>query len=112
MGCTKSTKVVPIIKCTCTVFIDNFRNIPTNSLIKVSVCWGSHDGYVKHKTNYPTYDSWDFQGNEKMQFLFLLLSALTFLSEMKISFPTKAKQKVVSNNLACRASYKPSKLDG
>ena len=27
------TKVVPIIKCTCTVFIDNFRDISTNSLI-------------------------------------------------------------------------------
>ena len=24
------SKVVPIIKCTCTVFIDNFRNISTN----------------------------------------------------------------------------------
>ena len=28
-----STKVVQIIKCTCTVFIDNFRNISTNSSI-------------------------------------------------------------------------------
>ena len=27
------TKVVQIIKCICTVFIDNFRNIPTNSSI-------------------------------------------------------------------------------
>ena len=27
------TKVVQIIKCTCTVFIDNFTNISTNSLI-------------------------------------------------------------------------------
>ena len=27
------TKVVQIIKCTCTVFIDNFRNISTNSSI-------------------------------------------------------------------------------
>ena len=33
-----ASKVVPIIKCTCTVFIDNFRNILTNSSIKVSVC--------------------------------------------------------------------------
>ena len=27
------TKVVQIIKCTCTVFIDNFKNISTNSSI-------------------------------------------------------------------------------
>ena len=28
-----ATKVVQIIKCTCTVFIDNFRNISANSSI-------------------------------------------------------------------------------
>ena len=60
----KITKVVPIIKCTCTVFIDNFRNISNNSSIKVSVCRGSYDGYVKHKRNNPTYDPWDSQRNE------------------------------------------------
>ena len=27
------SKVVQIIKCTCTVFVDNFRNISTNSSI-------------------------------------------------------------------------------
>ena len=31
-------------------------------------------------------DTWDSQGNEKMQFLFLLLFALSFLSEMKYNF--------------------------
>ena len=41
-------------------------------------------GYVKHKRNDPMCDPWDSQGNEKMQFPFLLLFALTFLSEMKI----------------------------
>ena len=39
------SKVVPIIKCTCIVFIDNFRNISTDSSIQTSVC----RGYVKHK---------------------------------------------------------------
>ena len=77
-----SAKVVPIIKCTCTVFIDNLRNISTNS--SISVCRGSYDRYVKHKRNDPMCDPWDTQGNEKMQFLFLLLYAWTFLSEMKI----------------------------
>ena len=72
------SKVVQIIKCTCTVFIDNFRNISTNSSIWVSVCRGSYDGYVKHKRNDPMCDPWDSKGNEKMQFLFLLLFALTF----------------------------------
>ena len=80
------TKVVPIIKCTCTVFIDNFRNISTNSSIYVSVCWGRYDGYVNHKRNNPICDPWDSQGNEKMRFLFLLIFALTFLSEMKYNF--------------------------
>ena len=51
-----STEVVPIIKCTCTVFIDNFRNISTNLSIQASVCRGSYDGYVKHKRNDPTCD--------------------------------------------------------
>ena len=73
-----STKVVQIIKCTCTVFIDNFRNISTNSSIKVSVCSRSYDGYVKHKRNDQMCDPWDSQGNEKMQFRFPLLFALTF----------------------------------
>ena len=63
------TKVLPIIKCTCTVFTDNFRNISTNSSISVSVCRGSYDGYVKHERNDPMFDPWDSQGNEKMQFL-------------------------------------------
>ena len=34
---------------------------------------------MKHKRNYPMCDPWDSQGNEKVQFLFLLLFALTFL---------------------------------
>ena len=55
------SKVVQIIKCTCTVLIDNFINISTNS----SVCRGSYDGYVKHKRNYPMCDPWDPQRNEK-----------------------------------------------
>ena len=72
------TKVVKIIKCPCTVFIANFRNISTNSSIYVLVCRGSYDGYVKHKRNDPMCDPWDSKGNEKMQFLFLLPFALTF----------------------------------
>ena len=75
---TDVTKVVQIIKCTCTVFIDNFGSILSNSLIKVSVCRGSYDGYVKHNRNDPMSDPLDSQGDEKMQFLFLLLFALTF----------------------------------
>ena len=45
---------------------------------KVSVCRVSYDGYVKHTRNDPMCDPWDSQGNEKMQFLFLLLFALTY----------------------------------
>ena len=33
---------------------------------------------MKHKRNDPMCDPWDSLGNEKMQFLFLLLFALTF----------------------------------
>ena len=76
------TKVVSVIKCTCTVFIDNLRNISSNS--PISVGRGSYDGHVKLKRNDPMCDHWDSQGNEKLQFLFLLLFALTFLSEMII----------------------------
>ena len=67
-------KIVQIIKCTCNVFIDNFRNNSSNSSILVSVCRGRYGEYVKHKRN----DSMGSQGNEKMQFLFLLLFVLTF----------------------------------
>ena len=70
-----STKVAPKIKikCICTVFrpIDKVRNISTNSSIKVSVCRGSCDGYVKHKRNNPTCD---FQGNEKCNFISIAFS--------------------------------------
>ena len=31
--CNSGTKVIQIIKCTCTAFIDNFRNISNNSSI-------------------------------------------------------------------------------
>ena len=41
--------------------------------------------FVKHKRNNPTCDPRDSQGNGKMQFLFLLLLALIFRSEMKTS---------------------------
>ena len=53
------TKAVLKIKCTCTVFTDNFRNISSRSSILVSVGRGSYDGYVKHKRNNPTCDPWD-----------------------------------------------------
>ena len=39
---------------------------------------------MKHKRNDPMSDPRYSQGDEKMQFLFLLLFALTSLSEMKI----------------------------
>ena len=65
---SECSKVVPTIKCACTVFIDNFRNISTNSSILVSVCRESYDGYIKHKRNIPTCDLWDSQGNEKCSF--------------------------------------------
>ena len=51
--------------------------------------------FVKHKRNNPTCDAWDSQGIDKMQFLFLLISALIFRLEMKISFPRNTKQKTV-----------------
>ena len=50
---------------------------------------------MKHKRNNPMCDPRDSQGDEKMQFLFLLLFALTFLSEMKIKLSRNAKQKTV-----------------
>ena len=72
------TKVVPIIKCTCTVFIDNFRNISTNLSIWVSACRGNYDGHVKHKRNDLMCHPWDSQGAQKTHFLFIMLFALTF----------------------------------
>ena len=72
------TKVVQIIKCTYTVFIDNFINISTNTSIYVSICRRRYDRYVRLKRNDPMCDPWDSQGNDKMQFLFLLLFALIF----------------------------------
>ena len=82
-----SAKVVPIIKCTCTVFVDNFINISTNSSIYLSVCRRSYVGYVRHKRNNPTLRPLRFPREwiKKMQFLFLLLLAWAFWSEMKIS---------------------------
>ena len=77
-------------KCTCTVFI---RNVLTNSSIKVSVCKGSYDGYVKHKRNDPMCDPWDSQGNEKIQFLLLLLFALTFDQKSKYNFQIMQNKK-------------------
>ena len=72
------TKVVQIIKCICTVFIDNFRNISNNSSIQVSVCRGSYGGYVKHKKIIQCSALGIPKGMKKMQFLFLLRFALTF----------------------------------
>ena len=51
--------------------------------------------FVKHKRNNSTCDPWDSQGNKKIQFLFLLLLALIFRSEMKKSFLRNTKQKTV-----------------
>ena len=48
---------------------------------------------MKHKRNDLMCDPWDSLGMKKMQFLFLLLFALPFLSEMKILIPRNAKQK-------------------
>ena len=39
---------------------------------------------MKHERNDPMCDPWDSQGDEKMKFVFLLLYALAFWSEMKI----------------------------
>ena len=75
----QSSKVVQIIKCTCTVFINNFRNVSTNSLIKVSVCRESYDGYVKHKRNDPMRDPWDSQGNKKNAISISIAFCLDFL---------------------------------
>ena len=75
-------KVIQIIKCTCTVLIDNFRNISANSSIlvpTVSVCRGSYDGYVKHKRNDPMCDNWDSQGNEKNAISISIAFYLDFL---------------------------------
>ena len=39
---------------------------------------GNYGGCVKHKRNDPMRHPWDSQGEEKTQFLFLLLFILTF----------------------------------
>ena len=93
-----NTEVLPIIKYTCAVFIDNFRNISTNYPYRYQFLGKVMTDVQSIKEKIP----WDSQGNEKMQFLFLLLLVLTFWSEMKILFPRNAKQKTVWNNLACR----------
>ena len=41
---------------------------------------------MKHKRNDPMCDPWDSQGNEKMQFLFLLLFVMTFYQKLKFNF--------------------------
>ena len=105
-----NTKVVQIIKCTCTVFIDNFRNISTNSSILVSVYRGSYDGYVKHKRNDPIYVPWDSQGNENNAIS--IAFCLDFLIKNENITSQEYKTKTVSDNIACRASYKPLKLEG
>ena len=53
---TQKAAVVQIIKCICTVFIDNSGNISTKSSIYVSVCRGGYGGYVKHKRKDPMCD--------------------------------------------------------
>ena len=45
---------------------------------------GMADMWSMHERNDPMSDPYDSQGNEKIQFLFLVLFSLTFLSEMKI----------------------------
>ena len=45
---------------------------------RYQVCRLSNDRYFKHKRNDPMCDPWGSQGDKKMQFLFLLLFALTF----------------------------------
>ena len=72
-----------------------FMSFQTGVFRKSMVCRGRYNGYVKHKRNNPPCVPWDSQRNGKMQFLFLLLLALTFLSEMKILFPRNAKQKTI-----------------
>ena len=44
-----------------------------------SVCRGIYGRYVKHKRNDPKCDPWHSQGDEKLQFLFLLRFCLDFL---------------------------------
>ena len=76
---TYVSKVVQIIKSTCTVFLDNFRNISINSSIQVSVCRGNYDGCVKHKRNDPVCVPWDSQGNERNTVSIAIAFFLDFL---------------------------------
>ena len=80
------TKVVQIIKFTCTVFIDNFRDISTNSSIQVSVCGGGYDGYVKRERNDSLCDPWDSQGDEKCNFYFYCFLPWLFDQKWKYNF--------------------------
>ena len=63
--------LVQIIKCTCSVCIDNFRNISTTSSTR-----GSYDGYVKHKRNEPMCDQCDLY--EILSSLFIRNENTTF----------------------------------
>ena len=59
-------------------------------------------------------DPWDSHGDEKNVVSISIAFSFDFLirNENIISFLRNIKQKVVQNNLAYRASYKPSKLGG
>ena len=69
---------------------------------------------MKHKRNDPMCVPWDSQGNEKICAISISIAfPLDFLirNENITSEECKTKE-TVSNNIACRASYKPSKLGG
>ena len=74
---------------------------------------------MKHKRNDPMCGPRDSQGDEKNAFSISVTFCLDSLirNENLTSEECKtknryAKQKTVKNNIASRASYKPSKLEG
>ena len=65
---------------------------------------------MKHQRNNPIWDPWDSQGDEKNAISASIAFSFDFLirNENMISEEHKTKSRL--NNIACRASYKPSKL--
>ena len=67
---------------------------------------------MKHKRNDPMCDPWDSQGNEKNAVSISIAFCHDFLIRNGNITSEECKTKNHLNNIACRVSYKPSKLVG
>ena len=78
------TKVWQIIKFHFSIFVDNFRNSEAIEAINISSCRDTYDGYFANGAIILLFDPWNSQGDEKMEFIFLVSLARFLVSEMKI----------------------------